>query len=375
VDAPALTDPGDYNGRVHVRKDKTNTRRVAYLTLLLFATSPEWPWFAAGLLSAAVGIALHGWAAGYLARAGYAEREKILTVQGPYRYTRNPYYLAQMTMDLGFFCLAGRPSFFIFYFPVIFFIYRRWVVIEEAFLENQFGDSYRALKQDVPRWRFRITPALARGSDLKFRWTTFRVNRELPRLFSHLGLVTIFVLLFFLQNPFAGLTVLFRITLISAIAIWLLLRDVYPIDVSRKSVGWFVVALCSAAMTALFLMRAPVWQPWSGTGAWISIGAGFGLGLLVWLTALPSMVRKGQTSKPLFTRPICQWYVLALGLGLLSCTFAGVWLGMMGPFTAWALHLAGGPSIPVVPRRFGISFVLLIVIACSSAFAIARQLS
>src|SRR4051812_46451748 len=89
--------------RVHVRKDKTNPRRIAHLTLLLFASPPEWPLLAVGALFVTAAVLLHGWAAGYLARAGYAEREKILTVRGPYRHTRNPYYLAQMTMDLGFF--------------------------------------------------------------------------------------------------------------------------------------------------------------------------------------------------------------------------------------------------------------------------------
>jgi protein-S-isoprenylcysteine O-methyltransferase Ste14 len=115
-----LVDPGDYNNRVHVRKDKTHTRRLAYLTILLFASPPDWPWFAVGIALVAAGVLLHGWAAGYLARAGYAEREKILTIRGPYRHNRNPYYLAQMTMDLGFFFLAGRPLFYLFYFQSFF---------------------------------------------------------------------------------------------------------------------------------------------------------------------------------------------------------------------------------------------------------------
>jgi hypothetical protein len=53
----------------------------------------------------------------------------------------------------------------------------------------------------------------------------------------------------------------------------------------------------------------------------------------------------------------------------------GVWLGIMVPFTAWALHLGGGVSIPIVPRRLGVSFALLALIVCSGGLAIARQLS
>jgi len=371
-----VTDPGDYNNRVHVRKDKTNSRRLAYLIILLFASPPQWPWFAVGIVLVATGIALHGWAAGYLARAGYAEREKLLTVRGPYRHNRNPYYLAQMIMELGFFCLAGRPLFYLFYLPIIFYVYRRWVINEEIFLESEFGEPYRTLKRDVPRWRFRITPALARGSELSFQWTTFKINRELSRSLSHLSLLAGFVLVFFLGNPFNQMSALFRITLIAAIAVWLVLRDVYALDVSRKSVGWFIVAFCSVAMTTVVLISAPVWHPWLGTGAWISIAMGLCFGFLSCVAVLPGVggIAAKRTGS-FFARPICQWYVLTLGLGLLSCTLGGIWLGIMVPFTLWALHLAGAASIPIAPRRPSVSFALFALIACSGGLAIVRQLS
>jgi protein-S-isoprenylcysteine O-methyltransferase Ste14 len=129
-----LDDQSVYANRVHVRKNKTNPRRLAVLTLLLFSSSPGWPLLLAGIVFVVAAVALHGWAAGFLARAGYAEREKILTVRGPYRHNRNPYYLAQLMMDLGFFLLAGQPLFFLFYFPIIFTVYQRgrrsqWVYI------------------------------------------------------------------------------------------------------------------------------------------------------------------------------------------------------------------------------------------------------
>jgi hypothetical protein len=375
VNARAVADPGDYS-RVHVRKDKTNPRRLAYLTILFFASPPHWPWFATGIVLAAVGITLHGWAAGYLARAGYVEREKVLTVRGPYRHNRNPYYLAQMIMDLGFFFLAGRPLLYLFYFPVIFFVYRRWVINEEIFLENEFGEAYHTFKRDVTRWRFRMTPALARGSELSFQWTTFKINRELPRSLSHLCMLAGFVFIFFRGNPFNQITALFRITLLAAIAVWLVLRDVYAVDVSRKSAGWLVVAFCSAAITTLFLVSAPVWQPWLGMGAWISIGTGLCLGFLSCIAALPGGDRiPAKSTGSLFARPICQWYVLTLGLGLLSCTFGAVWLGIMAPFTLWALHLGGAASVPAIPRRRSVSLALLGLITCSGGLAIVRQLS
>jgi hypothetical protein len=367
-----LTDLGDYGNRLHIRKDKTNPRRLAYLALLLFASPPEWPWLAAGIILVATAISLHGWAAGYMARAGYAEREKKLTIFGPYRHNRNPYYLAQMTLDLGVFILAGHPWFYLLYFPVIFFVYRRWVESEESFLENQFGESYLVFKRDVPRWSFRIQPAPAFGPVLRFKWATFRLNRELPRSLSHLFFLLVFVLFFVFGNPFDQTSVLLRATVIATVAVWLVLRDVYPLNVFHKSAGWSIFALGSALATAIFLIYAPVWQPWFGTSAWITIGVGLSLGLLVWLAALPGL--DGVRSNKLFARPICQWYVLALGLGLLSCRPAGVWLGTMVPFTVWALHVAGWLSIQMVPQRFNVSLGILALIVCFGGFAVATQL-
>jgi Phospholipid methyltransferase len=328
--------------RLHIRKDKTNPRRLAYLTLLLFATPPGWPLFTVGILLVLSGVILHGWAAGYLARAGYAEREKILTVRGPYRHNRNPYYVAQMTMDLGFFLLAGRPLLLLLYFPVIFSVYQRWVANEEIFLENEFGNDYRILKREVPRWKFQLRPAPARGSELTFQWATFRLNRELPRALSHLCLMLTFVTYFFLGNPFSQVSVLSRITVLTAIAVWLLLRDVYPLESVQKSVGWALLAVVCTTVAIIFLVYVPVWQPWKGTSAWISISAGGLLGLLVAFQIFPrwfgTLTRK--TGK-LFVSPICQLYGLGMALGLISCTRGGVWIAIMTAFIVWLLSTAG----------------------------------
>ena len=335
-----VADTQDRPKRLHIRKDKTNPRRLAYLTLLLFASPPDWPLLVIGILLVVSAVILHGWAAGYLARAGYAEREKILTVRGPYRHNRNPYYLAQMIMDVGFFLLAGRPLLLLFYLPVIFSVYRRWVTDEESFLENEFGNAYRILKQEVPRWRFQFRPAPARGSELTFQWATFKLNRELPRSLSHLGLMATFVTYFLLGNPFSQISVLVRITVLTAIAVWLLLHDVYPLESAQTSVGWALLAVVSTAFTVIFLFYAPVWQPWLGTSAWIAIGAGLALVLFVTATRFPQFMLSRKIGK-LFGNPMCQLYGIVMALGLISCTTGGVWIAMMTAFTVWVLSVAG----------------------------------
>ncbi len=326
--------------RLHIRKDKTNPRRLAYLTLLLFASPPGWPIFTLGILLVLSGVILHGWAAGYLARAGYAEREKILTVRGPYRHNRNPYYVAQMLMDAGFFLLAGRPLLFFLYFPVIFSVYQRWVTNEETFLENEFGNAYRLLKQEVPRWRFQFRPASARGSELTFQWATFKLNRELPRTLSHLCLMVTFLIYFFFGNPFIQISVLVRITVITGVAVWLLLHDVYPLETVQKSVGWALLAIICATLTFIFLFYAPVWQPWMGISASVSISAGLGLGLLVIATMFPQFMVSRKIGK-LFANPMCRLYGIVMAFGLSSCTMGGVWAGIMTAQIVWLLSVAG----------------------------------
>jgi hypothetical protein len=186
----------------------------------------------------------------------------------------------------------------------------------------------------------------------------------------------VFVLFYIFGNPFAQISILVRATVIATIAVWLVLHDVYPLNVSPRSLGWSMVALCIALMTAIFLTFAPVWQPWFGTSAWIAVGLGVCLGLLVWLTALPGRAGfSAISSKKLFARPICQWYVLGLSLGLLSGTLAGVWLGTMVPLTAWALQIAGWLSIPMVRQRFIVSIGILATIVCLAGLAVMRQLS
>lgn len=352
--------------RVMIRKDKTNPRRIAYLILLLFATPPAWFLFTVGAVLVIAAVLFHGWAAGYLARAGYQEREKILTVRGPYRHNRNPYYVAHLTMDFGFFCLAGLPWLYLLYFPVIYSVYRRWVMNEEPFLENEFGEDYRRFKRDVPRWRVRLTPAPARGRAQAFEWSLFMRNHELPRALAHLIVLGVFGFYFYFGNPFVGIDPLVRATVVAAVAIWFLLHDIYPLDVSRPHLGWLLPGAAAALGGAICLALAPVWQPWSGPFAWAAVSVGPALGLLAVLSA--------WSRRPVFAQPLCEWYALGLGLGLLSLTLGGVWLGILAPFVLWSLNLAGVvPLRRVAPSR-PVALGLLTVFSAFTIYAAARLL-
>lgn len=372
----SLTDKSPSTKRFHVRKRKTNPRRVAYVVLLLFASPPSLPLAITGAVLVVAALLFHGWAAGYLARAGNEERETILTVRGPYRHNRNPYYVAHMTMDLGFFCLAGLPFLYLLYFPVIFSSYRTWVMNEERFLEKAFGNDYERLKREVPRWWILLTPAPARGPKQNFNWAIFKINEEMPRLMAHLFFLGLMGFYIFLGNPLINIDSLVRFTIVGAIFVWLVLHDIYPLDVSRKSGGWTLLALLIGTLTISFLSWAPVWDRRSGTAAWISILAGISLGLIVSAAASPAILEViGKKNQDLFTRPMSQWYLFGLGLGLLSCTLGGVWLGIVLPLFFWAMGIAGFVPIRMAPKQTVVGLGLLMIFIFSGGFAVMRLLS
>jgi protein-S-isoprenylcysteine O-methyltransferase Ste14 len=76
---------------------------------------------------------------------------KYLLRRGPYAVTRNPMYLAGLTLWLGWALFYGSVAIFIGCAAlrvVMHFLVRR----EERALEARFGDAYREYKAKVPRW-------------------------------------------------------------------------------------------------------------------------------------------------------------------------------------------------------------------------------
>jgi protein-S-isoprenylcysteine O-methyltransferase Ste14 len=112
-------------------------------------------WTAGGLL---VGLGFTGSAA--VVRAFRKARTAVsplnpstrLVVSGPYRYSRNPDYLSQMSMYLGLGILANTWWTLIFLPAVAALVHHGVVIREERYLEAKFGQEYRDYKARVPRW-------------------------------------------------------------------------------------------------------------------------------------------------------------------------------------------------------------------------------
>ena len=116
-------------------------------------------WLGAGLLGA--GFALHCWSTVVLAGHGSARGQAAtLAVTGPYRFVRNPIYLAGITLLSGIGLLYGPWHADDLVLPVVLFVYFHLAVlrVEEPALRSQFGASYGAYCRRVPRWLPRLAP-------------------------------------------------------------------------------------------------------------------------------------------------------------------------------------------------------------------------
>jgi protein-S-isoprenylcysteine O-methyltransferase Ste14 len=103
-----------------------------------------------------VGLYMSATAAGAFVAAGTPvipfETSKVLVTGGFYRFTRNPMYLGMVLAQLGFALWLRSVSPLL---PIVAFTaIIRWNFIagEEQFLEEIFGEPYRAFRRRVPRW-------------------------------------------------------------------------------------------------------------------------------------------------------------------------------------------------------------------------------
>lgn len=159
-----------------VKRLRTHLRRVYLLSLFILCTPTDQ---SLTFGSAFVGIAvlLH------FAASGYLTKEEALTTAGPYRWVRNPFYVANFMADFGFAVCAANGIVPILYFPLMYFwvIRRRVLKHEEPNLKMLFGNRYEAYCRDVPR--FIPNPfSSPREVHGHFTWHNILENREVSRI-------------------------------------------------------------------------------------------------------------------------------------------------------------------------------------------------
>src|SRR5262249_16256380 len=112
-----------------------------------------------GALVGVAGLSIRAYAAGYL------HKQSVLTVTGPYAYTRNPLYLGSSVLALGA-GIATRSwisaAILVIYFALVYAVVMRR---EEAELLIQHGEAFSAYAAAVPLFFPRISPARLEGTN------------------------------------------------------------------------------------------------------------------------------------------------------------------------------------------------------------------
>lgn len=110
-------------------------------------------WLAGVLVLA--GAALHVWSTVSLAMGErHGETALGMVAHGPFRYTRNPIYLAGVTLLLGVGLLYAPWRLLDLSLPLVLLVYFHFAVvfIEEPDLKRRFGAAYEEYCGRVPRW-------------------------------------------------------------------------------------------------------------------------------------------------------------------------------------------------------------------------------
>jgi len=71
---------------------------------------------------------------------------------GPYRFTRNPMYLALTLLQIGVAFLLNDAIMLLFAAALALIFHFGVILREERYLEGKFGEEYLALKRSVRRW-------------------------------------------------------------------------------------------------------------------------------------------------------------------------------------------------------------------------------
>ena len=118
-------------------------------------------WNLLGLIPIVLGIVCLVWIM-ILGLVQTPERVKLewnspfLLTRGPYGFSRNPMYVAELGLWLGWSIFYG--SLFVLTVLAVLFVVVNFVVLprEERALETRFGETFRQYKKTVPRWLGKI---------------------------------------------------------------------------------------------------------------------------------------------------------------------------------------------------------------------------
>jgi len=125
------------------------------LLLLRIGEAPPSRWLvASGIAITAAGEAVRLWAVRHIGTISRTRSDRLgaLVASGPFAVVRNPLYLGNIALWIGFAMLARLLWMIPIVVALLAFVYHAIVRWEEEQLEARLGDDYRAYTARVPRW-------------------------------------------------------------------------------------------------------------------------------------------------------------------------------------------------------------------------------
>jgi protein-S-isoprenylcysteine O-methyltransferase Ste14 len=137
------------------------------LLMLLYENANVWS-LIAGFITAAAGETLRLWGvswAGSETRTTGTVGGTFLIVSGPFAYVRNPLYLGNLLMYLGFGIMSYSLFPYLQIIALLFFYFQYHFIVkeEEKYLAETFGSAYQDYSKKVPRFIPRFTRYKAEG--------------------------------------------------------------------------------------------------------------------------------------------------------------------------------------------------------------------
>jgi len=181
--------PGEFFMRWRVRLGYPLTAAV------LWFSSPAPRSILLGGVVGALGLLIRAYAAGYL------HKQEVLTVTGPYAYTRNPLYLGSALLALGA-AIAMRSWISAFLLLVYFAVFYSMVVRrEEKELHQRHGAAFEEYASAVPLFFPRLLlPKASVEPAGAFSFAQYRKNHEWQAAVGFLLLLGVLVLIWYFRQ-------------------------------------------------------------------------------------------------------------------------------------------------------------------------------
>jgi len=136
--------------------------------------------------------------AGRMWSSGHIDKNQELATAGPYAHTRNPLYVANLLLLLGFCVMSGHAWVSALALLAFAMIYRPVIREEAQHMDKLFGEAYRTWSAEVPLFFPRITAAKnAVGS---FSWPLVIQHREHKNAAAFLLGIVIFCGIYFWRH-------------------------------------------------------------------------------------------------------------------------------------------------------------------------------